>query len=137
MSKTRRKATIVCPGCQAAPGKSHKKDCWWLKRATVPEDFVRTIGTGKKDPKGQYLTHKDHAWEHERVDHPSHYGGAENPYEVIKVIEAWGLDKDFNLGNCIKYVARAGKKLDSPEVEDLKKALWYLQRAIERREKSQ
>ncbi len=63
------------------------------------------------------------------VDHPSHYGGANNPYEAIKVIEAWGLG--FCLGNTVKYIARAGRKGDA--VEDLRKAAWYLQREIERR----
>lgn len=42
------------------------------------------------------------------VDHPEHYGGVDNPYEVIKVIEAWELD--FSLGNVVKYISRAGKK---------------------------
>ncbi len=60
------------------------------------------------------------------VDHPAHYGGADNPYEAIKVIEAWGLG--FCLGNTVKYIARAGKKGDL--VEDLKKASWYLDREI-------
>jgi hypothetical protein len=64
----------------------------------------------------------------EAVNHPSHYGGADNPYEAIKVIEAWKLG--FNLGNCVKYVSRAGKKDDSKLVEDLKKARWYLDREI-------
>lgn len=70
----------------------------------------------------------------EQVDHPSHYGGAENPYEVIKVIEAWGLDQDFCLGNTVKYIARAGRK--GAAIEDLKKARWYLDRAISNRERS-
>ena len=60
------------------------------------------------------------------VNNFKHYGGADNPYEAIKVIEAWQLG--FNLGNVIKYVSRAGKK-DS-ELEDLEKALLYLQREI-------
>lgn len=64
----------------------------------------------------------------ERVDHPAHYGGADNPYEAIKVIEAWELG--FCLGNTVKYISRAGKKGD--RLEDLKKAAWYLQREIER-----
>jgi hypothetical protein len=64
------------------------------------------------------------------VDHPKHYGGENNPYEVIKVIEAWNLDKDFNLGNVIKYVARADHK--GKNVEDLEKARWYLDRKIKR-----
>lgn len=60
------------------------------------------------------------------VNNPSHYGGKDNPYEAIKVIEAWGLG--FNLGNLIKYVSRAGKK-DS-KLQDLEKAKWYLEREI-------
>jgi hypothetical protein len=66
----------------------------------------------------------------EKVDHPAHYGGADNPYEAIKVIEAWGLG--FCLGNTVKYIARAGKKGDL--LEDLKKARWYLDRAIQNKE---
>jgi hypothetical protein len=62
------------------------------------------------------------------IDHPEHYGGAENIYETIKVIEAWGLDEDFYLGNVIKYISRAGKK--GCALEDLKKSLWYLERKI-------
>lgn len=65
------------------------------------------------------------------VDHPSYYGGEDNPYEAIKVIEAWGLD--FHLGNVVKYVSRAGKKNPDTEMQDLEKALWYLERAIESR----
>jgi hypothetical protein len=65
----------------------------------------------------------------EQVNHPNHYGGKDNPYEAIKVIEAWGLD--FCLGNAVKYIARAGKKDTAKEVEDLQKAAWYLARRIE------
>ena len=64
------------------------------------------------------------------VNHPNHYGGELNPYEVIKVCENWGLDKDAYLFNVVKYVARAGKKDKTKEVEDLKKALFYLDRRI-------
>ena len=65
----------------------------------------------------------------EHVNHPQHYGGESNTYEVIKVIEA--LEMDFHLGNTFKYTARAGKKETDKEIQDLKKALWYLQRKIE------
>lgn len=65
----------------------------------------------------------------EPVDHPSHYGGAENPYEAIKVIRAWNLG--FSLGNTIKYISRAGKKNPDKKIEDLRKALWYLQEEID------
>jgi len=64
----------------------------------------------------------------EMVDHPTHYGGEDNTYEAIKVIEAWDLG--FNLGNTIKYVSRAGKKLDI--LEDLEKASWYINREIKK-----
>lgn len=64
------------------------------------------------------------------VDHPLHYGGADNPYEAIKVIEAWELG--FRLGNAVKYIARAGRKYST--IEDLKKARWYLDREIEQLE---
>lgn len=65
------------------------------------------------------------------VNHPDHYGGESNPYEAIKVIEAWELD--FCLGNAVKYISRAGKKGDGTEdaIKDLKKAVWYLKRRIE------
>ena len=69
----------------------------------------------------------------EQVNHPQHYGGADNTYEAIKVIEAWDLD--FHLGNTVKYISRAGKKGTDKELQDLKKALWYLQRKIENLEK--
>ena len=61
---------------------------------------------------------------------PEYYGGKDNPYEVFRVLEEWNLDKDFYLGNVIKYVARAGKKNISTQKEDLQKALVYLQRRI-------
>lgn len=71
----------------------------------------------------------------EWVQGPAHYGGADNPYEVIKVCEAWGLDQDAYLFNVVKYVARAGKKDKTKEIEDLKKAAFYLERKIKNLEK--
>lgn len=64
----------------------------------------------------------------EAVNHPAHYGG-DTTYEVVKVIEAWGLDKDAYLFNTVKYIARAGKKHDDV-VQDLEKARFYLDRRI-------
>jgi hypothetical protein len=65
------------------------------------------------------------------VIHPTHYGGKDNPYEAIKVIEAWGVG--FNLGNTLKYISRAGKKDNI--IQDLEKALFYLDREIQNRKK--
>ena len=64
----------------------------------------------------------------EPVNHPDHYGGASNIYEAIKVIDAWQLG--FSLGNTVKYISRAGKKNPDKELEDLKKAKWYLDHHI-------
>ncbi len=66
----------------------------------------------------------------ELVSHPDHYGGEDNPYEVIKIAEATGLDGDAYLFNVLKYIVRSGKKDDNPPVQDLKKALFYLDRRI-------
>ena len=73
--------------------------------------------------------------DNEMVNHPHHYGGEDNAYEVIKVCEAWELDKDAYLFNVVKYVARAGKKDTAKELEDLKKAAFYLDRKIKKLEK--
>jgi len=63
----------------------------------------------------------------EAVDHPDYYkrGGI----EAIDAIEAWGLG--FNLGNVVKYIARAGRKT-ADSLQDLQKAAWYLDREIKR-----
>jgi|SRR5438105_89025 len=73
--------------------------------------------------------------EQDLINHLPYYGGDKpnNPYETIKIIEAWNLD--FHLGQVIKYISRAGKKENSPFLEDLRKARWYLNRKIELEEK--
>lgn len=67
----------------------------------------------------------------EEVNSPSHYthGGI----ETIDYIEAKGLG--YHLGNVVKYVSRCGHKGGVDPLKDLKKALWYLQREIEVRER--
>lgn len=67
----------------------------------------------------------------DRIDHPAHYGGADNIFEHVKVVEALGWN--YHIGNATKYIWRAGKKGDdSAHIDDLKKAVWYLQREIKR-----
>lgn len=67
----------------------------------------------------------------EMVNHPSHYQTSSG-MEVIDVIEAFNLN--FRLGNCAKYILRAGHKDDI--LQDLKKAKWYLEREIATIEKN-
>lgn len=62
------------------------------------------------------------------VNHPSHY--TDGKIEVIDFIEDKALG--FNLGNSVKYIARAGKKDPTKTIEDLRKAQWYLSREINR-----
>ena len=64
----------------------------------------------------------------ETVNHPSHYNMG---IEAIDYIESHNMN--FNMGNVIKYVTRA--KYKGTELEDLKKASWYLNREIENLEK--
>ncbi len=62
------------------------------------------------------------------VNHPAHYTFGK--IEVIDVLEDWQLG--FHLANAIKYIARAQHK--GRELEDLKKARWYLNRKIQQLE---
>lgn len=71
------------------------------------------------------------------INHPEHYAGSS--IETIDFIEDKGLN--FNLGNVVKYISRAGKKksagksLETKALEDLRKAKFYLEREIATREK--
>jgi hypothetical protein len=86
-----------------------------LKGSTLKED----------DPYGAHKVMKQ-ILEREMVNHPDHYQG--NKFEVIDVIEDYDLG--FSLGNAIKYILRADKK--GNRKQDLKKAIWYIQREIDR-----
>ena len=64
---------------------------------------------------------------HDPVNHPKHYTAHPSGVECIQITEHMG----FNLGNAMKYVWRADLKHDA--IEDLRKAMWYIQREIEKR----
>ena len=66
--------------------------------------------------------------QHDDINHPSHY--TQGDIEVIDYIEDKKLG--YRLGNVVKYVSRAGHKDDA--IKDLKKASWYLNREIAKRE---
>jgi len=69
--------------------------------------------------------------ESDPVNHPKNYTGHPSGIECITITEHMG----FNLGNAVKYVWRADLKNDA--IEDLKKARWYIDREISKREKGQ
>lgn len=67
----------------------------------------------------------------EAVNHPLHYGG-DTTYECIKVLKAWLPEEEYRgflRGNAIKYLCRTGKKDEA--VQELKKAVWYVNKLIE------
>lgn len=74
------------------------------------------------------------------VEHPPHYGGADDPYETIKVMEDRLSPSEFDGAmkfQVYKYLDRAGKKEGQTQLRDVQKAAWYANRwavAIERRE---
>lgn len=67
------------------------------------------------------------------VNHPSHYNSDPSGVECIEIVK----HRDFCIGNAIKYLWRAGLKTDADksatekEIEDLKKAVWYIQQKID------
>ena len=71
------------------------------------------------------------------VNHPSHYTAHPSGIEAIEITEGFS----FTVGSAIKYLWRAGLKTDHAEsaddaaIRDLKKARWYVDREIQRREK--
>ena len=61
------------------------------------------------------------------VNHPSHY----THYQGLEIIDLTE-QMNFNKGNAVKYIARAGLKNPDTEIQDLEKAVWYIQREIDR-----
>jgi hypothetical protein len=122
-----------------------------VKRLRVSKNYVYLIGLKMKNERVKDITavgtelgglvltspkngkyrwvRKDPVDTPDMVNHPPHYkvGGI----EVIDFIEAKQLG--YNLGNVVKYVSRAGKK-GTDALQDLQKARWYLERAIQRAE---
>lgn len=65
--------------------------------------------------------------DHDPVNHPSHY----THYQGLEIIDLTE-QMNFNKGNAVKYIARAGLKNPDTEIEDLEKARWYVDREIDR-----
>jgi Protein of unknwon function (DUF3310) len=82
--------------------------------------------TNEREKNGLSLLDMSSTDQRDTVLHPAHY--TFSAIQPIDVIEAWALG--FHLGNCIKYIARAGRK--GARLEDLQKARWYLDREIGR-----
>lgn len=70
---------------------------------------------------------------HDPVNHPSHYTSHPSGVEAIEITRHMG----FNLGNAMKYLWRNGLKDGQPAVQDLEKAVWYIQDEIKRLKSTQ
>ena len=85
----------------------------------------------KQSPKHHGLLNKESNMDqsdHDPVNHPSHY----TAYKGLEVID-FTEQMNFNRGNAVKYICRAGLKTEGAyEIQDLLKAIWYLQREIMR-----
>lgn len=102
--------------------------------SSTDEDIIRRIGEVKKSKEldKAHDTNKLEKALKDNVNSPSHY--TDGKIEVIDYIEDKKLG--FCLGNAIKYISRAGKKDKDKEVEDIKKAIWYLKRYIKNLEEA-
>lgn len=83
----------------------------------------KTLDDAVREIQDRILAH------HDPVSHPKHYTGHPSGIECIQITEHMG----FNLGNAVKYIWRCDLKKDA--IEDLKKAKWYIEREIQKREK--
>lgn len=108
----------------AVKGGYLKKKAKKAKKAKKPSKIVKAVKQMDLELKNLLVVKGI-----DKVNHPPHYrtGGI----ETIDFIEA--KDLNYRLGNVVKYVSRAGRKLDSNPVEDLEKAAWYLNRELEAR----
>lgn len=102
-------------------------DCFgndkWVRRDLYIRDASMTLGEAIKE----WVDVKE---EDDVVNKPKHYTEHPSGIECIQVTEHMG----FNLGNAVKYIWRCDLKKDA--IEDLKKAKWYIEREINKRERS-
>ena len=68
---------------------------------------------------------------HDTVNHPKHYTSDPSGVECIEITR----HRNFNIGNALKYLWRAGLKDGNSDIQDLQKAVWYIQDEIKRLEK--
>ena len=98
----------------------------WVNRSIFIRDAAKPLSEAVKE-----WVDSDHSeWANDSIHKPKHYTEHPSGIECIQVTEHMG----FNLGNAIKYIWRCDLKKDA--IEDLKKAKWYIEREINKRERS-
>lgn len=130
-----------CPDGTAACDRV-TRECWYPDPTTddahVCHDWIHGAlavhcpGYAHMPKYGKHTLLADAA-KYEEVAHPAHYGGKDNPYELLKVALAW--EDMFGLSNmvfqAIKYLVRNGRKPGVSGKQDLQKAIFYIQKEIE------
>ena len=108
-------------------GSGDCKKCW--SKEYIPAEYPVNLGDDlsiSQDVEIFKRAYEKYLKDEDPVNSPSHYN--DGKIEVIDYIEDKKLG--FCLGNAIKYISRAGKKDPEKEVEDLNKAIWYINRRI-------
>lgn len=117
------------------------------ERRTEPVEGKRVVGLFEVRPEddlgdrprmeGKVAASAGSSAKPEAVNSPSHYSkGRDDPYEVWKVLRAWGLEGDALRWTAVKYLARAGRKAGSDLLEDLRKSKWYVDKLVEREQEA-
>ena len=127
--------TVSCENCPL-----NHKSLKWLKPSRygvnrcldISHSPERDLDIAIKIIENYRLANAESDDKNDVVNHPKHY--TDGKIEVIEFIEDKKLG--FCLGNAVKYIARAGKKDPTKEVEDLKKARWYIERRIKQIEEA-
>jgi len=98
----------------------------WVNRSIFIREAAKPLSEAVKE-----WVDSDHSeWANDSIHKPKHYTEHPSGIECIQVTEHMG----FNLGNAIKYIWRCDLKQDA--IEDLKKAKWYIDREISKRERT-
>jgi hypothetical protein len=90
--------------------------------------LTSTDDTSCQDEENRTSDMDSHRRDQDPVNHPSHYTSHPSGVEAITITQ----HHNFCVGNAIKYLWRAGLKDESKTIEDLKKAVFYIQQEIER-----
>lgn len=104
--------------------------CLYMINDELDEPCVRCKGTAF--PNSEEYNNRPDYWDdgvsktNDPVNHPSHY--TKGKIEVADFIADQNLN--FDRGNVVKYVCRAGSKDPEKEIQDLEKAIWYIEHEI-------
>lgn len=110
---------------------SQEKHDKFIYQSLLVHNGGKLILAAKKEPRQPKVGDIKKETNQDPVNHPSHYTSDPSGIECIQITR----HRNFNIGNAIKYLWRAGLKDGNSDIQDLQKAVWYIQDEIERLEK--